>query len=352
MQLDAKEVFHVGRSPRALIMGDAFAALADDEYTLFYNPAALGKEADLRVVPFNPHLGILNPLDYIDKFQNMPSGVEQIAEVGMGIPLYFSIGAFPTLKFGPIGISMYAQRQGRYYIDNPKYPQLTIDDRLDRGFVIGMSHRMEGFGKDEFSFGFSFKSVKRAGIFGTFDMLGGLLLDVLNSGSISPSSLKEILGYSKGSGKGFDAGVEYILKIGDDTKANFAFSVIDIGDTKFLHEEGPSKPPSQLMNATLATAFVQDLGFIDYKFALDIQAMNQNLEFGQMLHLGMELGLPIIKLLAGWNAGYISYGASFEFWGIEFLGGLYGVEIGNGYRVKEAPRAIIYFKFLDFSFDA
>ena len=67
MQLDAKEVFHVGRSPRALIMGDAFAALADDEYTLFYNPAALGKEADLRVVPFNPHLGILNPLDYIDK---------------------------------------------------------------------------------------------------------------------------------------------------------------------------------------------------------------------------------------------------------------------------------------------
>lgn len=41
--LHAQEVNYLARSPRALLMGDAYTAIADDEFTLFYNPAALGR---------------------------------------------------------------------------------------------------------------------------------------------------------------------------------------------------------------------------------------------------------------------------------------------------------------------
>ena len=33
-------------------MGDAFTAVADDEMTLFYNPAALGRHRGVSIIPF------------------------------------------------------------------------------------------------------------------------------------------------------------------------------------------------------------------------------------------------------------------------------------------------------------
>ena len=44
----ASEVRYMARSPKGMLMGDAFTAIADDEYTLFYNPAALGRAPQQR----------------------------------------------------------------------------------------------------------------------------------------------------------------------------------------------------------------------------------------------------------------------------------------------------------------
>ena len=52
----AKEFRYLARSPRALLMGDAYTAVADDEYTLFYNPAALGRHKGVHISTINPKI--------------------------------------------------------------------------------------------------------------------------------------------------------------------------------------------------------------------------------------------------------------------------------------------------------
>ena len=73
--VSAKEIVWLGRSAKALLMGDAWTALAnDDEMTLFYNPASLGANSSVGFNLINPKLGATNALDELDRFEDFPSG--------------------------------------------------------------------------------------------------------------------------------------------------------------------------------------------------------------------------------------------------------------------------------------
>ena len=69
----AREFRYLQRSPKALLMGDAYTAIADDEYTLFYNPAAMGRHKGLSVYFVNPEVAVTNAIDELDRFENFPS---------------------------------------------------------------------------------------------------------------------------------------------------------------------------------------------------------------------------------------------------------------------------------------
>jgi hypothetical protein len=56
--------------------------------------------------------------------------------------------------------------------------------------------------------------------------------------------------------------------------------------------------------------------------------------------------------MAGWNGGYLSYGAGIELWPVTLYAGFYGIEIGSAFHQEEGKRAIIYLSLLDFSFDS
>lgn len=93
------EFSYLGRSPEVLFMGDAYTAVADDENTLFYNLAAMGRHNGVTIAPINPTIGVTDVLDknlslsefeigLSDTFENFPKEPEDIADRILGLPLY------------------------------------------------------------------------------------------------------------------------------------------------------------------------------------------------------------------------------------------------------------------------
>ena len=94
------------RSPKALLMGDAYTAVNDDEYTLFYNPASLARhKSDLTLYPFSAQLSGTNVLSDMSRFSDFPSTPVGAADVLMDYPVHASAGIAPGFKLFNFGIS-------------------------------------------------------------------------------------------------------------------------------------------------------------------------------------------------------------------------------------------------------
>lgn len=348
-----KEIRYLLRSPRALLMGDAFTAIADDDYTLFYNPASLGKKSLLDFHVFNPGLEITNALDELDRFEDFPEkDAAAIADRIIGFPVYIHLGAVPTLKFGPFGISLFASATTSIVLRNSIHPNLAIDYRYDRGFIAGGSFPVFEKNNMQTKVGASIKHFNRQGIFQDYDLFGTELLNKINSGdNDSINKIRESLGFSKGDAWGGDIGVEHKFG-GDTTSLTLALSVLDVGGTQFHLEQGDQKIPKQDMSVNIGAAYRQDFTLLDYSISFDMHPINQEIELLRKFHLGFELGIPLIRIMAGWNGGYLSYGASFKLWPVKVTAGFYSVELGSKYKEQPGKRAFVYFNLFDFSFDA
>lgn len=366
--LQAQEVNYLARSPRALLMGDAYTAIADDEFTLFYNPAALGRNKGVSLTLLDPTFGLTDALSELDRFKNFPSGdgaAPQIANRIMDFPIYLQAGIFPTLKMGQFGFTLFANSKSSLVLRNATNPELDINYKYDRGFIFGFAHNI-GSGAyasrakksskttvsagSRLSFGGAIKHMNRQGLEDQFDLFGTTILSKINSGATDINSLKDAFGYSKGSAWGYDLGAEYALSSGRKTLTS-AISILDIGSTRFTKTEGSGKIPKQDMMINSGIAYKHDLGLLDYTLSADIHPMNSGIDFGRKFHFGTELSLPLITLNAGWSEGYLSYGGSIKLWPIKITTGFYGVEVGSHYREQVAKRFILYLSLFDFSID-
>lgn len=368
LELHAQEVNYLARSPRALLMGDAYTAIADDEFTLFYNPAALGKNKGVSFTLLDPTFGITDALSEQDRFKNFPSGdgaAPKIANRIMDFPIYIQAGIFPTLKMGQFGFTLFANNKSSLVLRNATNPELDINYKYDRGFIFGFAHNIgtgafsskaRKGGKSStsagtrFSVGMAVKHMNRQGLEDQFDLFGTTILSKINSGASDINALKDAFGYSKGSAWGYDLGAEYAISSGRSTLTT-AFSVLDIGDTRFTKTQGTGKVPKQEMMINSGLAYKLDYGFFDYTISADIHPMNGPTDFGRKFHFGSELSLPLVTLNVGWSEGYVSYGGSIKLWPIKITTGFYGVEVGSHYREQEAKRFILYVSLFDFSID-
>ena len=136
-QAQAKEVLYLGRSPKGMMMGNAYTSYATDEYSLFYNPALIGRNDGVHFTPINPSIGVTNILDDMEKFSNFPTDAVGITDRILGVPIYLQTGIFPGLKMGPFAFSLFANQQTSMVLRNRVHPTLSIDYRLDRGFMFG-----------------------------------------------------------------------------------------------------------------------------------------------------------------------------------------------------------------------
>ncbi len=360
------EVDYIGRSPRALLMGDAFTAVADDEYTLFYNVAALGRNKSVSATPLDPNFGLSNLLEDTDRFNNFPSNsAPLIAERIMDVPIYFQVSAYPTVKMAQFAFTLFLNDRTSMILRNAVNPVLDIDYRYDRGFVTGFafnvgSGALTTKGKkgaksttssgNRLSVGLAVKHINRDGLSNQFDLFGTKLLNKISSGASDITALKEALGYAKGKAWGYDAGIEYGASSGF-SHFTAGLSIQDIGTTRFREYEGNSEVPNQDMSLHFGTAFKQDFGIIDYTLSADLHPLFGPVDFARQLHFGAELSLPLISIMGGLSEGYVSYGVSLKMWPIKLTTGFYSVETGANYRQQEAKRFLLYLSLFDFSID-
>jgi len=361
----AREFSYLARSPEGLLMGDAYTAIAADEYTLFYNPAALGRNKGVSSSIINPTFGLPNIYNDRDKFKNFPNTAAGIANKIMEYPIYLQTSAFPTLKMAQFGMTLFANNKTSLVLHNATHPSADLNYRYDRGFIAGFainkgtgaySEKAKKNSKskmtagERYSFGAAVKHMNRQGIQDNFDLFGTTLLNKIASGATDVSSIKNALGYSKGSGWGFDIGGEYARSSGPSL-FTAGISVLDVGDTHIKKESGNGNLPNQEMAVNAGIAFKQDFSIFDYTLSADMHPLFTNISFIRQFHLGAELSLPLISAYAGWSEGYVSYGVSVKLWPIKVTTGFYGVETGTKFRQQEAKRFILYLSLFDFSID-
>lgn len=359
----ASEIRYLARSPRALLMGDAFTALADDEYTLFYNPAALGRHGDFSISPLNPTVGVTNALDEIDRFKNFPKGqASKIQERLLGFPVYVKLGLTPTVKLGNFALSGLFNNTTSLVLHNKVYPEMNIDYRYDKGFVAGYAFTIGGGqtgtknGKKKFrpgyrvSLGASVKHISREGLNGQFDLFGTKLLNVIENGASEINEIKQQLGYSTGSAWGFDFGMDYEL-IRKNFVMTTSFSILDAAGTRFKKEEGTRDIAEQEMIINWGTLFGQRFGpFFSYNLTFDLHPLTDSIDFARKVHLGAEINVLMFSVLFGMSEGYPSYGLGLDLAPFKLLAGFYSVELGTNYKQEEGKRAFISLNLLDFSF--
>jgi len=366
--LFSKEIFYLMRSPKALLMGDAYTAIADDEYSLYYNPALLARNSGMSLTPLNPSFGLTNAYSDLNKFQNLPSGTSAASELAnrfMDYPIYFSAGATPGFKMGGIGFNLFINNQSSLMFRNSIHPTLNLQYRYDRGFIAGFAYQLgngafaskkSNSSKTQYSngqklsLGFAVKHFNRQGTDSEYDLFGTGLLNTINNGGTSLSEIKSSLGFSEGDGWGYDLGLDYIYSSGLTTITAGA-SLQDLFGTYFKRTSGDKPVPYQPMIGNLGLGIKQDFYLFDYTLSFDLHPFLGKADLKRQIHVGTELSFPFISLLGGISEGYYSYGLILKFWPFKLTTGLYGTEIGASYKQSESKRFILYLSLFDFSID-
>lgn len=358
------EFKYLARSPRALLMGDAFTAIADDEYTLFYNPAAMGRHKGIHITTMNPKAELPDVLSKnvkklqfsLDgKYKDWPKEPAAITQRILGTPLHLQGAIAPTIKFENFAFTWLNSSTTDLTLLNATHPSLDIDYRYDRGFVVGAGFPIIGGGgkkaSKQLSAGIALKKIDRSSLDGSFDLFGTELLELTeNAGSYK--EIREGLGYTTGSGWGWDVGLEQVFSSGPTTWI-FGLSILDIGDTRFNKEnDNTADIPVQKMSTNFGTSFNQDFGFFDYSLSMDISPIYEpQTDLMTKLKLGARFAIPGFEFLLGVNGGYWSYGFSANVYFMKFTIGFYGVESGRGFKDLEAERIIFTFNLLDIGFE-
>jgi hypothetical protein len=347
------------RSPRALLMGDAFTAVNDDEYTLFYNPASLARhKRDFSLTPFNPQINGTNVLGDMDKFENFPNEPVGASKVLMDYPAHVGAGIAPGFKLFNVGVSFLAGQSYDVLLRNQAHPMLDIDTRTDKGVFVGIGlplgpsrlNRRSLVGSQT-SIGISGKYVEREGIRDTMALAGPTVLNSLSRDELN--DIVKSIGTVKGRAYGVDAGLEHVVR-SSNTQFVIGLAALDIGGTNYKIENNPQK--LQLADTrnqiNLGMAGGQKYRFFNYILSGDIRALNEEMEFGKRLRLGAQIGIPGLSFLAGMNSGYFSYGASVDFFFMKLTAGFYEVELGSQYKQVKSERFVISLNLFDFAFDA
>ena len=342
-------------------MGDAWTAVNADEYTLFYNPASLGRHSrDLTLTPFNPMVTGTNILGDMDKFEDFPDTPTGVAEVIMDYPVHAATGIVPGFKLFNFGFNFIASEQVDLLLRNRIHPTLDIDYRSDRGFVTGLAvplgpSRLGGKKSTSGSLttvGVGAKYIKRKGIYDSLSLTGTDLLDCIDAEE-EASELSDCLGIVEGDGWGFDAGIEHVVRRGANQWV-VGLAALDISTTEFdvpaNDDERTVAPIEDQVN--VGAAWMHRSALFRGSFSVDVRGLTQEMETMERLRLGVELGIPGISVLGGINSGYYSYGVAIDVGILKVTAGFYGLEVGGAYRRTESERFVVYLSLFDFSFDA
>jgi hypothetical protein len=336
-------------------MGDAFTSIADDEYTLYYNPAILARHKGLSFWAINPQITVTNILSESDKFSNTGSTTGDFVDNFVDTPIHIGLNASPGFKLGRFGFTAIVNNQTNMNVVNNYTPMLDIDHHYDRGFIAGYGFPLNG----DLAFGMSVKYVQRESIFGTYNLLSSTTIDLIdrisNADDVSEYSdlLADAFGKAEGSAWGVDFGLDYVKRKGKNL-FTMGLSILD-AYTKFntTSSSRQSSVQAQPLKANFGASYLIKQAGFGVLFSGDIRNLETfELDFSKRIRLGSELILtPALSVLAGLNSGQYSYGIKLDLGAVKTYAGIYGVDIGERANQQTSQRAVIYLSLLDFNFD-
>jgi hypothetical protein len=353
----AREARNLGRSPRGLLMADAYTAIADDEFSLFYNPALLARHKGFTFTPFNPSISTPNILSEQDRFSDLGTDPSDLSSAALGFPIHIGANIAPGFKMGRFGLSGITNMHTNILLQNEINPNMEIDHRYDKGFIMGYAAPLVGsfdaeMGGSHLALGGSIKFINREAVNGSYYLLGTTLLDALSAGEIN-DVLSE-LGQVNGQGWGFDAGLDYAVSNGGQT-FTAGLALLDI--YTLLHtEDNPDDKvvQDQPMQINFGSGWRATVGGgFDLTLSADIRNLESQMELMKRVRLGAEVGLsPAISLLAGINGvDNYSYGVKANLGLIKLYLGFYSEEVGEKLNQIESNRFVFHISLFQFDFD-
>jgi hypothetical protein len=297
----AREFGLLYRGARAQAMGNAFTAVADDEQTLFYNPAGLAgiQKFSLDLVSVNLDLSselISSYPTFVNAFSD--ASVSSI-NTFIGKNLYARAQGTSILSFPGFAIAYIYDQQVALRLENQVFPQGLIGYQATRGVQFGFGGRVLKLKRKrgELRFGIAAKVLSRTGGYAEPTFTQILSLDY--------QSIRNIFS-TTGTGFGLDAGFQFVYV---KKKLTLLAGLVgrDMGNTAFSNGVDPIQ-----MNVTGGLAAKYSSGDMKATLAYDYSQIFDNTDWKKKNHLGFELAFPVVSLYGGMNQLSLTYGAGLD----------------------------------------
>ena len=338
---DGAEEF-VRQSIRARGMGNAFTAIANDEFALYYNPAGL-QSVQVYMFEIASLQGTANQklIDLVGNALETASN-EELADSFSDVAgkRYYAEGGLSGLSItGPgWGYSIFANAVADIAVNNPTVPFFDVRVYGQIGALTGVGYSLMNY---ELDVGVAIKVVRRIGVQRTFHIvdfapaLRGEFDDLIDSGS-------DVTAYAP------DVGVIYHYDRYHDYPLKFAVVAQNIGGLDF---DAAGEVPMTI-NVGASTE-VEMLGF-DVTFAADeldllgAQDTERDKSYVQDLKLGVEAGLfklfnghHLVSFRFGRNGVYNAFGFSLNVFGLKIDYAQWSEEVGSFAGSQEDQRQAI-----------
>lgn len=350
-------------STRALGMGNAFTAVADDHSAILYNPAALARRSDGHLRMFlgaaaDPdYLDLIGDIDDASSIENEDEKLDKFEEIirknygkhySSRLPTLGAMWARPNwgIAFIPADLSM------DIGIHQQIGPMLNVNAYLDTTLAYSYARHPKWFGnKNQFALGGTLKAIHRINVseaisagrlasdgevFDTSDANEGMTLD-LDIGTLYTPTIPT---------SGFFSFLKYM-------KPTFAFvarNVIDQGFSYNFHllDENSGKPPNLQRRFDFGSKWEFPKWWVfNTKLAVDVRDVGHtNWTWKKGSHLGLESYWTMFNWWkghwsAGLNQGYwtAGFGARLGFFQLDIAS--YGEEVGTESVAKESRRYVL-----------
>jgi len=313
----AVELTTLNSSVRALGMGDAFTAVADDSSSLFYNPAGLARVSGINWKIFSLGAGAsgVSAYEKVKSIQDESSDEfsDTLQEL-TGEHISAGFGGQSIFTAPMIGFGVYNHTSARIRVDNPVYPQFNANVLNDYGYVLGFGIPVAPI----LHIGANLRYIKRSGAnvpFGAADLA-----------DLDADAIYERM-TAWGKGYGADLGMNLVLPT-PILSAAIGVAWKNIGGINFKSETGAVIPRAE-NDLTLGAAVMFDTPILSVTPAVDFKALNRtDLQLTRKINFGIEIGLPLIDIRGGYHEGYYTVGAGVDLALFRFDVATYGVELG------------------------
>lgn len=342
-------------STRALGMGNAFTAVADDHSAMFYNPAALAYRKDGQVRLFLRGGISDNYMDFIDEIDAAGDDAQKVAdaiEARYGEHLYSRVPTLGAMWVRPNwGIAFIPADMSVDAVLNQQLgPSVGVTAYLDSTLAYSYARKIKTKNKDnQLAVGATIKALHRA-----------YYSDVISAGMLATddAELWDVKKSSEGMTIDMDIGTMWTPPIrgfvGKYMKPTFAMVVRNAADYGFpiqfgiINKEDPKEPPKLQRRIDFGSKWeLQKFWKFEPKITVDVRdILHDNWTFKKGSHVGAELYWRMFN----WWKGHWSFGMNQGYWTAGFGARLgwfqldlasWGEEAGTSNTPVESRRYIL-----------